>query len=115
MQIVGFPTWRLNFYLYFFSYLFLKYFSECTRQPQQSKSQDPGVNAAAIGGGVGGALALLGLIIAAAALYRHFKRKSSVDDLSNAASQTGAAGATGVTPVVKIEDAPNSIPPAGTN
>ena len=86
--------------------------SECTKRPDRSTSDDPGVNSAAIGGGIGGGLALLTLLIVAAALYRRFKKKSSVDDVSNAADQTTA---TGVTPVVKIDEAPNSIPPAGTN
>ena len=57
-------------------------------------------------------LALLGLVLAAAALYRRFKRKTAIYDVSNATDQTAATGAT---PVVKIDDSPNSIPPAGTS
>ena len=80
-------------------------FSECTRGPHHTSESDAlGVNAAAIGGGAEGALARLGLLLAAAALDRRFKKKNSIDDVSNAANQTTAKGRHLL-----------SIPPAGTN
>ena len=74
------------------------------------KKGDPPINYAALGGGLGGALALLSLLALFAAAYRRL-RKNKVDDLEN----PGTSSAVGATPIVPLGEAPNSIPPTGTN
>ena len=79
---------------------------------RKSKNQEGSPTySAALAGGLGGGLALLSLLAAAAVVYRKW-RKPKVDDVKNRSDEeTDFAG---TTPIAPFGEAPSSVPPAGT-